>query len=148
MKRNPKLLLHSLRHAVCALDFHRKLLLHLVVVVFPILFSVALTARQACRSRGYPWDINICIVSWKRRWFPYHKAVSSWYSSEERILRGCCDIRRHQSVPAHYPSVRERDVLFVFWLLEQRLRWTISSKFPRPSMLSLDWNKELASVGL
>jgi len=48
------LLLHSLWHPAGALDFRRKLLLHLVVVVFPILFSVALTTRQAHRSRGYP----------------------------------------------------------------------------------------------
>jgi len=47
-------LLHSLRHPVGALDFRKKLLLHFIVVVFPILFSVALTARQARRSRGYP----------------------------------------------------------------------------------------------
>jgi len=148
MRRNPKLLLHSLWHLIGALDFRRKLMLHLVIVVFPILFSVALTVCQAHRSWGYPWDINICIVSWKRRWFPYHKAISSWYSSEERILCGCCRVRMRRSVPAHYPSVRKRDILFVFWLLEQRLRWTISNRFPRPSRLSLDWNKELASVGL
>jgi len=121
MKRNPRLLLHNLGHPAGALDFRRKLLLHLVVVVFPIFFSVALTTRQARRSQGYLWNINICIVSWKQRWFPYHKAVSSWYSLEERILRGCCRVRRRWSVPAHYPSVREWDVLFVFWLLEQTL---------------------------